>query len=63
MYKNVTCDTSQKGSKEYKLLSSDWSKITFIFRMRSVARFCWGQTLVSLEKKMKNFVFERVTNV
>ncbi len=41
------------------LLSSNWSKITFIFRIRSVARLWRGQRLISLEKKMKNTVLKR----
>ncbi len=44
------------------VFSSDWSKITFVFRKRSVARLWWSQRLVSLEKKMRN-VFESIINV
>ncbi len=45
------------------LLSSDWSKITFTSRIWSVVELWRGQRLVSLEKKMRNVVFERITNV
>ncbi len=45
------------------LLSSDWSKITFIFRIRSVAGLCRGQRYVSLKKKMRNVLFQKITYV
>ncbi len=65
MCKKATWDASQKGSKRTTaLLSSDRLKITFIFRIRSVARLWRGrQKLASLEKKMRNVVFESVTKV
>ncbi len=54
-YKRVIRDTAG-------LLSSDWLKIIFIFRIWSVARLWLGQRFISLEKKLKN-VFESVANM
>ncbi len=64
MYRKPTCDASQKGNirETTVLFSSDWLKITFILRIRSVTMLWRDERVVSLEK-MRNVVFQGVTNV
>ncbi len=46
-----------------RLFSPNWSKTTFIFRIRSVATLGRCQRLVSLKMKMRNVVFKSITNI
>ncbi len=58
---NHLCEWRYRGT--IGLHFSDWSKITFIFHIQSVARLWQCQRMISLEKKLKNVVFESITNV
>ncbi len=63
MCKKLTCDALLNGNKRHNWFSFFyWSKITFIFRIWSVARLWQDQRFISLEK-IRNVVFESVTNV
>ncbi len=49
-YRTVARDTTG-------LLSSDWPKISLIFRIQSVARLWRGQRFLSLEKNKRNVLY------